>query len=248
MKSCFVGIYALRGSQIVSAVSAGVLTAWGMSKLFYDSVIYMPLLMIPIAVVVVSFLKEMIKKNRLRAAIEFQELMEQMSAGLYAGNSLEHSYIRGVCGLKEQHPEGMLLMGLWEEGVKRLRLNVPIVQVLEELANRTGLEDVEHFARVTLVAQRNGGNLIHVIAQATGHISEKIKTDHEIEAIISAKKMEQSIMCVMPFVMMLYVRLMSPQYFDVLYHNAFGVVFMTACLSVIFVAYLFGRYLVDIKV
>lgn len=248
MKSCFVGIYALRGSQIVSAISAGILAAWGLSKLFYDSVIYMPLLLVPVTVVVVSFLREMIKKNRLRAAVEFQELMEQISAGLYAGNSLEHSYIRGVFGLREQHPEGMLLMELWEEGVKRLRLNVPIAQVLDEIASRTGLEDVEHFAQVAVVAQRNGGNLIHVIAQATGHISEKIKTDYEIAAIISAKKMEQSIMCIMPFAMMLYVRLMSPQYFDVLYHNAFGVVFMTTCLFVIFIAYLLGRYLVDIKV
>lgn len=225
-----------------------ILCAWGMSELFYDSAAYIPFLMAPTAVIAFGILRGMVEKKRMQAVMEFQELLNYVSAGLYAGLSLENSFIRGIAALKEQHLDGLILLCSLEEGVTKLRLNIPITQVLEELARQTEIEDVAHFARVTAAAQKNGGNLIQMIAQAVGHITDKLKTDLEIAAMISAKKMEQSIMCVMPFAMVLYMKLTSPQYFDALYHNAFGVIFMSLCLLVILLSYLLGRYLVDIKV
>lgn len=241
------GIYALRGRQIARGICFGTVCTLGISELFYDSMAYTLFVAVPMAVIVMGLFKGMIEKNRLEAATEFQELLSHISAGLYAGGSLEHSYIRGVAALKEQHAGRMILFGSLEEGVARLKLNVPMTQVLEGIAEQTELEDAMHFARITAVAQKSGGNLIHIIAQAAGHISEKQKTDREIAVMISGKKTEQSVMCVMPFAIMLYMKLTNPGYFDVLYHNPFGVMFMSACLCMILLAYLLGRYMVDIK-
>ena len=241
------GIYALRGRQIAWGMCFGIVCTLGISELFYDSMAYTLFVAVPIAVIVMGFFRGMMGKNRLEAAAEFQELLSHISAGLYAGGSLEHSYIRGVAALKEQHMGRMILSAPLEEGVARLKLNVPVTQVLEGIAVQTELEDAMHFARITAVAQKSGGNLIHIIAQAAGHISEKQKTEREIAVMISGKKTEQSVMCVMPFAIMLYMKLTSPGYFDVLYHNPFGVMFMSACLCMILLAYLLGRYMVDIK-
>lgn len=247
MRSCFAGIYALRGRQIVCGICLGIACTLGVSKLFYDSMIYALFIAVPASVIVMGFFRDMSEKNRMAGAMEFQELLSHISAGLYAGSSLEHSYIRGVAALKEQHVGRMMLAIPLAEGAARLRLNVPVSQVLEELAVQTGLEDAMHFAGIIAAAQKSGGNLIHIIAQAIGHISERQKTDREIAVMISGKKTEQGVMCIMPFAMMLYMRLTSPGYFDVLYHDPFGVVFMSACLCMILLAYLLGRYMVNIK-
>lgn len=247
IRSCLVGIYALRGRQIACGVCLGIVCTLGVSELFYDSMAYALFVSVPMAVIVMGFFRGMTAKNRMQAAVEFQELLSHISAGLYAGSSLEHSYMRGVAALKEQHVERMVLSGPLEEGVARLKLNVPVTQVLEGIAVQTELEDAMHFARITAAAQKSGGNLIHIITQAAGHISEKQKTDREIAVMISGKKTEQSVMCVMPFAIMLYMKLTSPGYFDVLYHNPFGVMFMSACLCMILLAYLLGSYMVDIK-
>lgn len=241
------GIYALKGRQIACGVCLGIVGALGVSELFYDSITYALFVFVPVMVIVMGFFRGIKVKNQMNAAMEFQELLSHISAGLYAGSSLEHSFIRGVAAIKEQRMEHMILSATLEEGVAKLKLNVPVTQVLEGIAVQTGLEDAMHFARITAVAQKSGGNLIQIITQAVGHISDKQKTDREIAVMISGKKTEQGVMCVMPFAMMLYMKLTSPEYFDVLYHNPFGVMFMSACLCMILLAYLLGRHMVDIK-
>lgn len=248
IRSCFAGIYALRVSRITGGICIGVMCTLGVSMLFYDSMAFAPLILIPVAAIVLGVFGDIRDKNKMQAALEFQELLSHISAALYAGSSLENSFIRAVAILGEQYPSQMILARPLEEGVAKLRLNMPVTQVLQELAVQTGLEDVEHFADIIGVAQRSGGNLIHVIAQAIGHIGDKLKTDREIAAVISGKKTEHSVMCVMPFAMMLYMKLTSPGYFDGLYHTAFGFIFMSMCLCVISLAYMMGRYIVDIKI
>lgn len=220
----------------------------GISLLFYDALWGVAGLLFPAGFIYQDCVKILEKKKRQKAAVEFKELLESVSAGLYAGLSLENSYIRAVKAVMELYGGKLLLMQPLKEGVCKLELHVPIVQIISELAEVTQLEDIKRFAALTAVAQRNGGNLIHIISQATGHISDKMKTDQEIVSMLAAKRMEQNVMCLMPFVMMLYMKVTNHAYFDVLYHNVFGMVFMTACLLVIFFAYMLGRHIVDICV
>lgn len=217
------------------------------SDLFYDSYLYTPLTCILTGMIAAGVISNRMHANRMQAAAEFLALLEQMSAALYAGVSFENSYARAVHTLQEQGGCGRL-SGVFENGIAQLGLNVPLVHVFAELAKQTGLEDVELFYGAASIAHKNGGNLIHVIAQAAWHIREKQRTDQEIAALISAKKMEQTIMCGMPFAMLIYMKMTNPGYFDVLYHTLPGVLFMSVCLLVILIAYLLGRHFVDIRI
>ena len=70
----------------------------------------------------------------------------------------------------------------------------------------------------------------------------------EIEATLAAKKSEQLIMSLMPAGIILYMRLTSPGFLDVLYGNPFGICAMTVCLGIYAGAYWMGRRIVDIEV
>ena len=79
-------------------------------------------------------------------------------------------------------------------------------------------------------------------------MQEKSDTEAEIEVLVSGKKLEQKIMCVIPLVIIAYLRLETAEFLSVLYHNPFGMFIMSICLAVYAGAYILGERIVDISV
>lgn len=86
-----------------------------------------------------------------------------------------------------------------------------------------------------------------VMEKTAGIIVKKMETEKEIEVLLSARKLEQKIMNAMPFLIMLYVNLTSPGYFDKLYHSLAGTAVMTLCLGVYLGAYILSRKIAFVK-
>ena len=124
--------------------------------------------------------------------------------------------------------------------------------VLEDMiygfGKRSGVDEIMEFAQVFAAAKRNGGNLTQVIERSASVIEDKVETEKEIQIVISARKLEQKIMNVVPFGILLYISATSKGFFDVLYHNPAGVLVMTVCLAVYMAAVLLSRKIVNIEV
>ena len=131
---------------------------------------------------------------------------------------------------------------------KGLSLNVTLEELMADLAKRSGLEDIRVFSEVFGIAKRNGGNVNDVL-QNTAHVmKEKMSLENEIDVLIAEKKMEFGIMEVIPFLILMYIGTTSKGYFDILYGNVKGVVFMTICLAVYLGAVVIGSRIVNINV
>lgn len=78
--------------------------------------------------------------------------------------------------------------------------------------------------------------MIHIIQKTVNCISDKISVEEEIETLIAAKKMEEQIMMMMPYGILLYLRVTSIGYLDPLYHNPIGIFLMTIFLILIYLA------------
>ena len=79
-------------------------------------------------------------------------------------------------------------------------------------------------------------------------IEEKVETEKEIQILINAKRMEQKIMSITPFGILLYISATSKGFFDVLYHNPAGIAIMTACMGVYLTAVRLSGKIVNIEV
>ena len=55
-------------------------------------------------------------------------------------------------------------------------------------------------------------------------------------------------MCIIPLIIIAYLRLETAAFLSVLYHNALGVVVMSVCLAVYIGAYFWGERIVNIRV
>jgi len=120
--------------------------------------------------------------------------------------------------------------------------------LLLSLGERSGITDIREFGNVFAIAKRNGGNMTDILMRTSTVIGKKMEIDREIQVLISAKRMEQQIMNMVPFAIIVYISFTSPGFFDVLYHNALGVGIMTVCLVVYFIAYHISSRIIEISV
>ena len=145
-------------------------------------------------------------------------------------------------------PNDPLTMEELREMERKRNLNQSMETLWADLGKRSGLEDIENFGEIFQVARRSGGNLKEIIQSTADNITRKTETRREIEISLAAKKMEQKVMSAVPFFILAYVDLGSPEFLEGLYHNKLGIFIMTACLGLYLAAFFWGRRIVEIEV
>ena len=116
------------------------------------------------------------------------------------------------------------------------------------MANRSGIKDISDFAGVLYIGKQTGGNINRIMESYINVIDEKVAVMQEIDTMVSAKRFEQKIMNMVPFLIIFYIELTSPGFFESLYHNLAGVVIMTVALAVYVFSVYMSEKIVDIKV
>ena len=117
-----------------------------------------------------------------------------------------------------------------------------------DFSNRAHLVDVTNFVDVFITAKRTGGDLMRIISATSKNINDKIEVRREIQTMITSKKFESNIMCLIPLGIILYMWMSSPGYMDCLYNNVFGIIVMSVFLLIYIGAYLLCRRLTKIEV
>lgn len=210
-----------------------------------------------IAAVFLSFLgffiwkKEKVKKIRKRKkelGLQFKDCIQSVSTNLKAGYSVENAFRESLSDIrllygKDSYMEAELLRIL-----QGLNNRVSLEKLLLSLGERSGVTDISEFGEVFAIAKRNGGNMTEILMRTSQIIGKKMEIDKEIQVLLSAKRMEQNIMNLVPFAIILYISFTTPGFFDVLYHNGMGIIIMTVCLLVYFFAYGLSSKIVNISV
>lgn len=177
----------------------------------------------------------------------FKEWIYYIKSGLHAGKSIEnamYSCKEAFCAnIGAGHP---FIFGL-EQVYHGLSLHIPIEESMVKLASETGIEAIQDFAVVFQITKRQGGHMIGILEKTITQIGEKIELREEIYALFAAKKMEQRIMCAMPFGIMLFIGNSSKGYFDSLYNTFQGNCIMSVCLVMYLVSVWWGEKLTEVS-
>lgn len=216
--------------------------------LFYDTW-KMCWLLVPFVVVEYKRMKnEKLVQQKRELAVQFRSMVESISNSLSAGYSLEKSFVEAQRDLLLVYSEKDMILVELRGLLTGVQMNIPIEQLLTAFGTRSGVDDIANFANVVTVAKKSGGNLVRIIQKTMNSISDKLAVEEEIETMIAAKKYEQKIMMIMPYGIIFYLRITDAAYFDVLYHNILGIFAMTVFLSVIQLADLWAKKIMEIQV
>lgn len=216
--------------------------------LFYDSAWGM-LWILPVYWLVKKKWKEQkSSKSTEELRLHFMNGLQVLEASLQAGYSMENAW-------KEVEKESRLLYGensVFYQEIREINqttsLNQPIEKLFCEFAYRSGVEEMVSFAEVLEYGKRNGGDWKRLIADSVLQMLERFEAQKEIEVMLAEKRMEQMIMNVMPLGMLLFLRLFSWEYLEILYGNIIGVLAMSVCLAVYVAAVFLSEKIMDIQV
>jgi tight adherence protein B len=186
-------------------------------------------------------------KRRRRLNLEFKEMLQSLAANMAVGYSLESAFVpvyqelNGIYqGESDIENETILVM-------KGLELSADVEELLEDFALRSGLDDVREFASMVSVAKSSGGNMIALMRKLAANIDSRMEVEDEIDTMITSKRLEHSIMSVMPFIIVFYLRVGNKGYMDVLYGNVVGIAVMTVCLILIILMTMWGKKITEVK-
>ena len=238
----------IRKTEYLGAFLQGSILLLVVSYLFYGTWICAILFSPYLIRYIKSWENQTIKKRQQAFRLQFKEAIQSLSAGLNVGYSVENA-LRETCkDLQEIYRKDEVILKELAYMVRQMKMNVTAESVFGDLAARTGDEDVQTFVTVFNMAKRSGGDTLEIIRNVVRQMGEKIDVEREISTMISAKKMELTIMSVIPFAMIGYMRISFPEFLEVLYGNAVGVIIMSVCLIVYLVSYEIGKRMVEIEV
>lgn len=232
--------------QILCTILAGGLTgiiAW----LFYRSV-YAFALFPFCRWLIGKQLKDRLRKKREQNMLhEFQGMLQIISGLLKAGYSMENAFLEGEHDFIRLYGGRCIMAQEFVAINHQLQMNIPIEKLLEDLAERTGIEEIDSFSQVFGFAKRGGGDIGKIFRDSAERIAERAEVKREIETVIAAKKLEQNIMALIPFGILIYIGVGMPEFLEPLYGSFTGIVVMSLCLGVYGVACLLAQKITEIQ-
>lgn len=207
--------------------------------------------MLPLSLVGVMYYRmekeALLLKKKEETREQFKELMLLVSTGQKAGYSAENAFLSAYQDMRVLYGEDSNIC----EMLRILRTgrenNVEFSALWHQLGSEVDIPEIQEFASVYEISGKSSGNMAAVMEKTAGIIARKMETEKEIEVLLSARKYEQKIMNSMPFLIMLYISITSPGYFDKLYHSFIGVAVMTLCLGIYLGAYILSRKIAFVK-
>lgn len=207
---------------------------------------------IPLCLVGITYYRmekeNLLVKKRGEAKEQFKELMLLVSTGQKAGYSAENAFLSSYQDMKN-------LYGAESTVCKMLKIlktgrenNIEFSVLWHQMGHQAGIAEIQEFASVYEISGKSSGNMASVMEKTADIIVRKLETEKEIEVLLSARKLEQKIMNTMPFLIMLYIGITSPGYFDGLYHRLGGILIMTLCLAVYTGAYLMSQKMIPTEI
>lgn len=216
--------------------------------LFYDSFLVFILFIPALVAAGIRERKIRIKKRRQVLVRQFKEAIILLYSFVSAGSTLEQAFCRTGRELLRTFKKEDDIVREFDRICAKLEMNVTIEECMADLARRAGQEDIESFAQVISLAKRSGGSMPRIIKNSVETLKNKVESENEIRTMLGAKSSEFRIMVMVPAAVLLYMRIFSPGFMDVLYKNVPGMIFMTLCLGAYGAAAAWGFKLLDIHV
>ncbi|MGN8635071.1 type II secretion system F family protein [uncultured Eubacterium sp.] len=189
------------------------------------------------------------RKRRQQLRLQFRDFLNTISSAFAAGRHFQEALEGAGREMGTIYGEDALIAREIQIMLERMDVSGESeLTVLEDFARRTGVEEVSDFAQIFRACRESGGNLAQAVEKSARMLSEKITIEDGIRSMVSQKRFEGEIITLMPVLIVLSLRFLSPGYLDVMYGTAAGRIMMTGCLGLVAAAYYSIERITDIAV
>lgn len=176
---------------------------------------------------------------------QFKALLESISTSIGAGRNMVDSFMNALTDLREQFSPEAYIVKETENIISGLNNNINIEDLLRDMADRSGIDDIQTFADVFDTCYRKGGDMKEVIGSTYKIINDKMEIEMEIQTMITSAKSELSMMCCMPVVFVFVLNGMGSNITG--RGTMSGYIATTVALAIFVGAYFIGRKIMAVK-
>lgn len=240
--------YVFTKLELVQHLLEGMLIVLAVGILFYRSFLGV-ILCLPITMFYFKQEKEKaIRKRKEKLNIEFKDAIISLQGALNSGHSIERAFSEILKDLSLVYKAESLIIKEISYINNMIRMNQTVESALSDFARRSKMEDIMNFADIFVIGKRTGGNIIDIIQNTSKSISEKIEVSRDIRTLFAAKVYESKIMKLMPFIMIGYLSIFSPEFLNPLYHNIQGIIIMTILLIIYIATFIWINKILEIDI
>lgn len=194
--------------------------------------------------------RENIKKKRLdRMRNQFKDALYSFSSSFATGESMLAAMEKSIVVLNDIYGEGSELARELNEMVKKIRVaGDEEVDLWLDFGRRSHIEDIRDFSEVFASCRDAGGDLARTVDRATEILTEKISVENDIRIMAKQKVTEGRLVGVMPVIMIVFLRVTSPSYMNVMYESLQGRIMMTFCMVITAFAFLITERVTKVEV
>ena len=178
---------------------------------------------------------------------DFKDMMISVYSSLSAGATLEMSLRRALTDLERSLDSDARIVQELVIVCQKMDRNVSVNQCLEDMAKRCMDSDMSRFFQILSIGKRQGGNMAQLVRESVEKIQRRIEISYEIKGIIGAKRSEFAFMCVIPLGIIVYMRVFSAEFMEVLYSTLAGNICMTGCLVLYMLAIGLGLFILKLE-
>ena len=191
--------------------------------------------------------KRKIEKRHLELRLQFRELLDTLNTSIGSGRNVTDLFKSAYDDLRLIYPDDSYIVRELLVINSGLDNNIPIERLLKDFGERSNIDDVSSFANIFETSYRKGGNIKDIIDSTQQIISDKMEVELEIQTIITSSATELNIMSVMPIAIIAMIKLMSAEFADN-FVTPVGIASSTIALVMIVIAYVVGKWIMNIKV
>lgn len=197
-----------------------------------------------------GYIDDLIRKNRSETLrLQFRDFISCIASSLSTGRHMADGIKEAKLELEKiYNPKDAIMIELDITLTHIESRQMSVTEALRDFARRSEVDDIEMFVHIYEACKRSGGDFVSAIYKISDLICQKIEIEKEIKQIISQRKFESKIITMMPILVLLFLRILSPEYLSIMYIGISGRIAMTIALMGIYMAYRMMERITDIEI
>ena len=246
---CNYNVYRMSAAEKFLSAAAAMIAVFGVAYIFYRNI---PLCaaVSPIGLFYIPYRrKQRIIKRRDELKQQFRDMLYSLSSSLMAGKTMESAMreVRSDLEILYPDPETAIIREV-DIILRKILLNETIDSALNDLAERSGLEDIDSFCDVLATCRKMGGNLVEIVKNTTNILGDKMEIKNEIDVLLAQRKFEKKVLNVMPIALILVLSMAAKDYIEPVFTTLTGKLVMSAAILLLAVSWLVSEKIMNIDV
>lgn len=190
--------------------------------------------------------KARLQKRQSKLVLQFREMLSSLSTSFSSGENVHNAFQNAYNEVTAQFGNESLISREMYLIISGVNNGFTIGEMLDDFALRSNAEDIVNFVNVFNTCYHTGGDMKAVIGNTYDLIGEKISITEEISTKLTSNKMQQTVMSIMPIVIIAFLRFSSSS-FAANFASPLGVLMMTIAVGIFAGSYAYGKHIIDIK-